>query len=103
MSPLEQTRFMRGLISRDAPERSKKTNWGKTLSIILISSLAAGGVAFAVGKLLAMSRGASAGLQAMLGAAAIPRLPTIWQRLLLPIQPSAPLFRAFYKLLTRRK
>ena len=74
MDPLTTVLAMKGLVQRIAPGRSKKTNWAKTLAVIILSGLASGAVAYTFGRLafLAPKPGMAAGL---LRSAFIPGLP----------------------------
>lgn len=56
MSPLVTARFLQSLRARTDAKRSKKTNWAKTLTVLILSGLAAGGTVYAFTRLAALTR-----------------------------------------------
>jgi len=76
MSTIATALAMRALINRTEPGRSKKTNWAKTLAIIILSGLAAGSVAYVFGRMAFLgSKGGGGVGTALLRSAFLPGLP----------------------------
>lgn len=105
MDSLDAARFMKVLVERTSRDRSKRTNWGRMLAVVLLSTLAGAAVASVAFKLAGLvGKGAPFPLvNRMVGAAFGGRLPTLWQRLVLPVRPVAPGLTLLWALIQRAR